>query len=214
MKNIPIFLNVILVAAVGFLFYKTFSADKTKPLTAVAASDSSLVAPVISPQELAALPKGVSYAFVNADTIFANYLFAKRAKASGESKVGSLQKVYQQKAAAFQKEYEDYVQKAGSGAYTKEQGLAIEAGLQKKKEEIMAMEQSQNNIMQEIDHSTVAVQGKIYEYLKRFNKEHGYACTFAYTLSGGGVLGINDSLDITQQVIAGLNNEYHATQGK
>jgi hypothetical protein len=36
----------------------------------------------------------------------------------------------------------------------------------------------------------------------------------AYTVTGGGVLGIDDSLDVTRQVLEGLNAEYTANKGK
>lgn len=213
MKNILIIINAVLIAAVAFLFYKTFSAPKSNSSDNVNNADSTFITP-LSEQALSSLPKGASFAFVNTDSIFTHYTLAKKVKTTGEGKVANLQKAYQQKVAALQKEYDDYVQKAGAGVYTKEQGTAIEAGLQKKKDEIVMMEQSQTSIMQEIDNASAEVQQKLYDFLKRFNKEHGYNCTFAYTLSGGGVLGIADSLDITRQVINGLNNEYNMAKGK
>ncbi len=214
MKNISLALNVILLAAVAFLFYKLFSDGKSeKAETENNNSIPAAVAP-LSAKTLATIPNDVPFTFVNADTVFTHYDFAKKAKAAGERKVASYQKSYQAKVEAFQKEYTDYIEKAGAGQYTKEQGLAIEAGLQKKKDDIMIMEQNQERVMSELDNSNIEVQKKIYDYLARFNKEHGYYCTLAYTLSGGGVLGINDSLDVTSQVLAGLNAEYNATKGK
>ncbi len=215
MKNISLAINGILVIAVAFLFYKTFSGSKSEIASATSVNDS-LVQPVVplSAKTIASLPKGVAFAFVNADTIFAHYEFAKKAKAAGEGRVLNYQKSYQQKVESFQKEYDDYVQKAGAGGYTKEQGQAIEAGLQKKKDDIVTMEQNQDKVMAELDNSTIQVQSKVYSYLSRFNKEHGYYCVLAYTLTGGGVLGINDSLDVTRQVLEGLNAEYKASQGK
>jgi len=214
-KNISLAINAALLLAVGFLYYKQFSAGKTAGENSDTIHDS-IVSPVVpfSSSEIAALPRGVPFAFINADTVFARYEFAKKSKASGEGRVINYQKTYQQKVEAFQKEYSDYMEKAGAGGYTKEQGLAIEAGLQKKRDEIMAMEQNQEKVMSELDNSTIEVQKKIYDYLAKFNKEHGYYCTLAYTLTGGGVLGINDSLDITSRVIEGLNAEYNATKVK
>lgn len=215
MKNISLAINAILIVAVAFLFYKTFSGGKPENTEAENKNDS-LSSPIVplSSSAMAALPKGVPFAFINADTVFARYEYAKKAKASGEGRVANYQKTYQQKVEAFQKEYSDYMEKAGAGGYTKEQGLAIESGLQKKKDEIMVMEQNQEKVMSELDNSTIQVQKKIYDYLTKFNKEHGYYCALAYTLTGGGVLGINDSLDVTSQVLAGLNAEYNATKGK
>ena len=215
MKNISLVLNAVLLIAVGFLYYKFFSGSKSNSADNEGKKDS-LAAPVVplSAKSIASLPKNVSFTFVNADSVFVHYELAKKAKASGEGRVANYQKTYQQKVESFQKEYNDYVDKAGKGAYTKEQGMEIEAGLQKKRDEIMMMEQNQDKVMGELDNSTLEVQKNIYDYLSRFNKEHGYYCTLAYTLSGGGVLGINDSLDITKLVIDGLNAEYKATKGK
>lgn len=214
MKNISLALNALLIVAVAFLFYKTFSGS-TPGHFETNGSDSIVTAVVpLSAKTLSALPTEAPFAFVNADTLYAHYELAKKAKASGEGKMANYQKIYQQKAEAFQKEYNDYMEKAGAGGYTKEQGLAIEAGLQKKKEEIMAMEQNQDKVMNELDDSNAEVQKKIYDFLARFNKEHGYYCVFAYTRTGGGVLGINDSLDVTSQALLGLNAEYNATKRK
>ena len=215
MKNISLALNAVLLLAVGFLYYKQFSGGKTADAESDTLNDS-IASPIVplSASAMAALPKGVPFAFINADTIFTHYEFAKKAKASGEGRVANYQKTYQAKVEAFQKEYSEYMEKAGAGGYTKEQGLSIEAGLQKKKEEIMAMEQNQEKVMNELDNSNIEVQKKIYDYLTKFNKEHGYYCALAYTLTGGGVLGINDSLDVTSQVLVGLNAEYNATKKK
>ena len=211
MKNISLALNVVLLLAVGFLYYKDFSGEKKEGVDATVPKDSVIDSVVpLSAQTISALPKGVPFAFVNADTIFRHYEFAKKAKAAGEGRVAAYQKSYQQKAEAFQKEYQDYVDKAGKGMYTKEQGEQIEAGLQKKRDDIMAMEQNQDKVMSELDNSTLEVQKKVYDFLSRFNKENHYYCTLAYTLTGGGVLGISDSLDVTSRVIAGLNAEYKA----
>ncbi len=212
MKNISLTLNAVLLLAVGFLYYKEFSEEKSETPATETKSDTISVSE--SQLSFSSLPKGLPVVFVNADSLFANYEYAKKAKASGESKMANYQKSYQQKAETFQKDYNDYVEKAGKGAYTKEQGLAMEAELMKRRDAIMAMEQNQDKVMGELDNSTLDVQKKIYEYLTRFNKEHGYYCVLAYTKTGGGVLGVNDSLDVTRIVLQGLNAEYNAAKGK
>jgi outer membrane protein len=211
-KNISLTLNIILLVAVGFLYYKVFSGNKNMAATVSEGNDSiKIVTPAVV---LSELPKNRSIVFVNADSIFTKYELAKKAKALSEGKAASYQKAYQSKVEAFQKEYSDYMEKAGAGTYTKEQGLAIEEGLKKKKEDIMIMEENQSKVMSEMEASNTDVQKKIYDFLTRFNKEHGYHCVLAYTKTGGGVLGVSDSLDVTPQVLMGLNAEYNAIKGK
>ena len=212
MKNISLALNIALLLAVGFLYYKDFSGSKNE--TAVSAVNKDSTAAIAPPVVLSDLPKNMSFVFVNADSIYAKYDYAKKTKAILESKVAAYQRSYQAKTEAFQKEYQDYMQKAQAGAYTKEQGQVIEEGLQNKRDEIMAMEQNQDKVAGEMDNSNADVQKSVYDFLARFNKEHGYNCVLAYTKSGGGVLGVNDSLDVTPQVLAGLNAEYKAKKGK
>jgi outer membrane protein len=205
-KNISLALNFVLLIAVGFLYYKQYAGVTAETSAATDGTDTTVVA--APPLVLSELPKGVPLVFINADSIFTHYEMAKKAKAVVEAKVSAYQRSYQAKTDAFQKEYQDYMEKAGAGAYTKEQGLAIEEGLKKKRDDIMMMEQNQEKVMNEADDSNVDVQKSIYDYLTRFNKEHGYYCAMAYTTTGGGVLGIKDSLDVTNQVVAGLNAEY------
>lgn len=213
MKNISLALNALLILAVGFLYFREFSGKEGADAPGGTAGDS-ISAPAATPPDvkLSDIPKGLPVVFVNADSIFTHYDYARKAKAAGESRVAGYQKSYQQKAEAFQKDYNDYIEKAGKGGYTKEQGLAIEADLAKRRDEIMAMEQNQERVMNELDNSNLDVQRKIYDYLKRFNAEHGYYCVFAYTTTGGGILGVNDSLDVTRIVLDGLNSEYKATK--
>jgi len=201
------------MVAVGFLYYKSFSGSKNASSVSAKENYDSIPA-ATAPVVLSELPKNRAVVFVNADSVFAKYELAKKAKASAEGKAASYQRAYQSKVEAFQKEYNDYMEKAGAGAYTKEQGLAIEEGLKKKKDDIMIMEENQNNVMSEMEAANTDVQKRIYDYLTRFNKEHGYHCVLAYTKTGGGVLGVNDSLDVTPQVVAGLNAEYSGTKGK
>ena len=213
MKNISLVLNAVLITAVAFLYYKQFSGGTSASAAAATTQQdspetSSETAAIVSVPNNA--PKDVRLVFINADSIFAKYEYAKKTKSGGDMRVANYQKVYQEKVASFQKEYQDYTEKAGAGGYTKEQGLAIEAGLQKKKDDIMTMEQNQSSIMDEVEKSNADVQKNVYDYLARFNKEHGYYCALAYTKSGGGALGVDPGMDVTAQVLAGLNNEYRA----
>ena len=217
MKNISLAVNAVLILAVGFLYYKDFSAKKTNTESAETASSDSAQKTILSVQPIAnitSLPKGIPVVFLNSDSIFANYEFAKKAKSAGEGKISSLQKNYQDKAASLQKDYNDYMDKAGKGGYTKEEALSIEGALMKRRDELVAMEQSQDKVLNSMDDSNLDVLKKIYNYMSRFNKEHGYYCALAYTRTGGVVIGINDSLDVTKIVIDGLNAEYKAGKGK
>ena len=50
---------------------------------------------------------------------------------------------------------------------------------------------------------------KLSSYLKEYNKGKNYTFILGYQ-KGGGILFANDSLDITAQVLSGLNKQYEA----
>lgn len=201
--------------AVAFLYYKNFSETKNEVDNKKSGPDSTTIIPITFPAaSMAPLPKGASIVFINSDSLFEKYEYAKKTKASGEGKMESVRKNYQAKFEALQKDYADYMEKAQKGAYTQEEGLRIEADLKKRYDELVMMEQNQDKILDALDNANIDVLKKIYDFMARFNKKHGYACAIAYTRTGGGVFGINDSLDVTRQVIEGLNAEYNATGKK
>jgi len=212
MKKISSLINIFLLVAVAGLYYLHFSknAAKTPQNKTDEVADTSSADVFVSQVSLSEIPKNAPIVFINADTIFAHYEYAKKAKSSSDVKAAGLEKTYQDKVLAFQKEYQDYMDKAGAGMYTKEQGLAIEEGLRKKQIEIMEMEKKQGKFLEDVDKTNADVQKKIYDFLERFNKQNGYYCTLAFTKSGGGALGVNDSLDVTGIVLKGLNDEYRA----
>jgi outer membrane protein len=49
---------------------------------------------------------------------------------------------------------------------------------------------------------------KLNEYLKKYNKEKNYSFVLGFQ-KGGGILFANDSLNVTNDVVKGLNEEYN-----
>lgn len=209
-KNISVLLNIFLFAAVAGLYYLHFYGSKTQISQTETATVSDTGAPTPPSVPISSIPKNTPIVFINADSVFAHYEYAQKARNASDAKAAGLEKTYQDKVMAFQKEYQEYMEKAGAGMYTKEQGLVIEEGLRKKQIEILEMEKKQGKFLEDVDKTNADVQKKIYDYLERFNKQHGYYCTLAFTKTGGGALGVNDSLDVTALVIQGLNEEYKA----
>jgi outer membrane protein len=213
-KSFSLILNIILLLAVGFLFYKIYFPNASCPICKLSGKGNDTLEntspALVSAISLSSAPRDAKIVFINADSVYAHYEFAKKTRTFSDAKAAGLEKSYRQKVADFQKEYQDYVEKAGAGMYTKEQGIAIEESLRKKQQEILEMEGRHGKMLDEMEQTTLEVQQKIYDYLHRFNRQNGYSCVLAYTKTGGGVLGINDSLDVTALVIQGLNEEYKA----
>jgi outer membrane protein len=212
-KNILIAINALLLLSVAFLYYKQFSGtqinEKSNSTTDSSVVSDSFTMPV---PNITSLPKGTAVVFFNSDSIFEHYEYAKKMKVHGESKIENARKALQAKETALQNDYADYMEKAQKGMYTREEGLKIEEDLKRRYEEIIKLTEGHDKMLEQIEASNQEVLKKIYDYVSRFNKKHGYVCALAYSRSGGVVVGVNDSLDVTRQIVEGLNAEYKATQ--
>ena len=217
MKNLSLLLNAVLITAVAFLFYKEYYGNESAGSPAENNGDST-AAPVVVPLSsatLASLPKGVAFAFVNIDTLYTHYGFAKDTRKRNEGKANEFKRKYDQKKTELQNDYNNYMENAKKGVYSRDEEEAIGRKLTAQQADLAAMEMDQGKILNEMDISTAAVQKKTYDYLKRFNSENGYFCAFVFSVSGDeGAMGVSDSLDVTWQVLEGLNAEYKANKGK
>ena len=53
----------------------------------------------------------------------------------------------------------------------------------------------------------------IREYIKKHHAENKYEFVLGYSSNGGGILYADNAVDVTQQIIDGLNKEYAAKKG-
>jgi Skp family chaperone for outer membrane proteins len=59
---------------------------------------------------------------------------------------------------------------------------------------------------------TKQVQDNIKAFLKEYNKDYGFTYVLAYSSEAGGILLGDPALDVTKDVVAGLNDIYEAEQ--
>ena len=91
MKNLSIALNIVLLVAVGFLYFKVYSSDDANVVITGQAAQSKIV-------------------YVNSDSLMENYPLYQTIKKSMEKKRDSLDLVFRQRGEALQKEIENYQQ--------------------------------------------------------------------------------------------------------
>lgn len=211
MKNLSIVLNGILLLAVIVLYYLHFSGKSEASIKPVVMADTaSIVLPVAMPEEI----KPSSIVYVNADSLLENYDFLKALKKETETRHSKLEADYNVKAKKFQEDYLAYQQKANQGAVTADQAKGIEQDLMKRKADLEQMEQQINDLMEEAQKKNAVAQKNVSDFLKEYNKNTNYNFVLAYTSNGGSVLYARDSLDITKEVVDGLNTRYKQSMRK
>ena len=211
-KNLSVVLNLILIIAVIILYYLHFSSDRS--VTADAGiTDSSSVSKqvVLLPKEI----KASKIVYVNTDVLNENYQYVKDLSDVAKSNLQSLETAYKKKAAEFQNVYSDFQQKASQGLLSENQQKAAQEELEKRKAELEQMEGKQQQLMDQMQRENEKVFKAIMDYIKEYNKNSQYNYVLAYSDKiVGSVLLANDSLDITNEIVAGLNAQYKTSKGK
>jgi len=149
--------------------------------------------------------------FVNADTLLSNYDYYKAAKAKMVTLSQKAQDEISAKGQAFQKKVAAY-QKSAS-ALTPAQKAATEKKLAAEQQGLQDLSQNTGKQLQDIEASENAtLYERINTYLKTYTKAKGYKIVLTYSKSSPSMLYGDDSLDVTKEVLAGLNEEYKAGQ--
>ena len=146
--------------------------------------------------------------YVNSDSLLENYEYFKEVRTKFEEKAKKAQANLQSKGAAFQKEVADYQQNAGT--MTAEQRANTEERLARKQEELGQLNQNaSSSLAQEEAEENEKLYNRVAEFLKKHAEEKGYKLVLTYTTANPTVLYADKSMEITKEVIEGLNAEYN-----
>ena len=139
-----------------------------------------------------ALPPAGSIVYVQLDTLVNQYDMFNDMKSDLEAKVQDIQNDLQNKGRDFQSDASDFQTKINKGLLTRAQ----------------AEEQNQAEIQQEESDMYNKILKSVRAYLKKYNETKKFALILTTSAASNNVLAGDESLDITNDVIEGLNNEY------
>jgi outer membrane protein len=184
-KNIQTVLNVVLITAVAFLFYKVYSGSSEETIVVKGpAGDSKVV-------------------FVNSDSLMESYQYFQSMKDMIEKKRDSVDKALSRTGNTLQADIESYQQNA-EGMSPAERQLREESLMRRQQDFVKSRDEALDNLTTQEEALNDSVRNDLISFLKTFNKTHGYDFIFGYQ-RGSGILLANDSLDITKEVLKGLN---------
>ncbi|WP_238395814.1 OmpH family outer membrane protein [Pontibacter pudoricolor] len=145
--------------------------------------------------------------YVNADTLLANYDLFKDVRTRLQGKAQKAESDLKGKASAFEKEVGQYQQRAAG--MSQEQRAVTEQRLARKQQELANLNQSESNrLMSEESEEQKKIYDKVETFLKDYSKEKGYKMVLSYSRGNSAILYSDESLDITQDVLKGLNEAY------
>jgi len=196
--------NAIMGIAIAILFILHFSNEPQKS----SANEEQNTNSVLSVDENE--PENINdfkIAFVNSDTLAKYYDFSKKLKADLLKKQSKAESQIKKKYANYQKLVSEY-QQAAEIMGQNEAAQKVQT-INMLEQEIMQLEQtlSQNYANQELEASNKYV-NETADYLQIIGANLGYDYILSYRV-GGPMLFANPSLDITQDSIGYLNEEYN-----
>jgi outer membrane protein len=191
MKNLSLILNIILLIAVIGLYALYFSNGK-KATAASSGSDTSAV--------------NLKVAYINSDSVLKYYDYLKVNKEQLEAKTKKMDQDYRVRAQGLQNEIAAYQRNVKNMTYGQVQ--ATEEDLGKKQQNLQMYQQTlTQQLMQEEAKLNKELYDRVTAFLKEYGQERGLQLVLKYDPTSDMLYG-NNALDITQDVITGLNNSY------
>ena len=145
--------------------------------------------------------------FVDSDSLLNKYEYFKVLQAKMEAKGKSAEADLKAKGQAFQRDMQQY--QAQANTMTGEERAKTEERLARKQQELQAYQQNAGIAFQnEQAKENEALYNKVADYLKVYAKDKGYKMVLKYQKGTGDILFADESLDVTSEVIKGLNDAY------
>jgi outer membrane protein len=184
MKNLSLVLNLVLLLAVAFLYYKVYSDKGSKVVMSSAEK------------------KNATIVYVDSDSLFDNYPLMTTLEKAFNNKRDSLDRVLSAQDKALKNEYASFEERAAT--MSREQQENEYKGFMQKQQ---ALEQLRDQLLKKLgDEQTVmqdSIHNSLISFMREYNKSKGYQYILSYT-RGSGILYANDSLNVTNEVVKGL----------
>lgn len=150
--------------------------------------------------------------YVQVDSLLSKYEYFKEVRKDLENKRYQLDYELNKRGKSLESEVAFFQQKAPT--MTMEQGRTVEEQLMKKQQDLVQYrDREATKLAQEEMDKNEELYTQIYEYIDQYNAENQYEFVLGYS-RGGGILYANKGLDVTEKLLAGLNDQYKEKQGK
>ena len=152
------------------------------------------------------MPAGMRIAFIEIDTLTAQYEFAKQTTLELEKKGTNARNTIQSKTQQLEKNVAAFQQKLQSNGFTsREQAENAQAALQRDQNNLMALQQRlESELANEQQKFLQAFQDSLDSFLKDYNADK----KFDLILNKAAILHAGKRFDITEDVVNGMNKRY------
>ena len=177
-----------------------FASCNTNPAAAPAAQQA--------PQSGEMAPAG-SIVYIQMDSLVNQYDMFNDLKSEIEAKVQAIDDDLRKKSNALEKSIQDFQNKLNKGLLTRSQAETQQQELMEREQALRNLTGQKQMEMQEEEAVMVRkVMDAVQTYLNEYNKTHNYALILTTSATTNTVIVGNPSLNITNDVLKGLNAEY------
>ncbi len=210
MKNISLVLNGVLFILVGVLFYLHFK--KENPSDQNTVNSPTSVTPSLPENMPVPIIKGLNstngkIVFIDYDSLVQNYDLFKKMEKDLEARLRKSESELVSRQKKLEEDYQSYMQ--SQAMMTDQHRATKEQQLQQQNQELIQLRDERarqfSNQEQELNEQLLKT---LYGYFTKLAKENNFAYIFTYKRGIPGIVYGTDSLNITKQVITGLNEEY------
>ncbi|EKD31056.1 MAG: hypothetical protein ACD_77C00415G0008 [uncultured bacterium] len=200
MKNVSLILTSVLAVAVIVLYVLFFT---SKQGSSISSQSEGTVAPA------------GSIVYIQIDSLMNQYDMFNDLKSELESKAQVIQDELSKKGRAFERDYKDWEEKIQKGLVTRAQAETQQQQLAMRQQELQNLSQQKQLEMAEEERVLVnKVMDALHSYLKEYNQEKNFSVIINSSATMNTVLQADSSLNITTDVVAGLNDRYIKNKSK
>jgi outer membrane protein len=202
MKKLPLILNIVLALSVVALYVLHFTG------AGVCKNNKT------SNKNTSGIVDGSNIFYIQIDTVISKFDMAIDLSGELESKYKSSEAELQSKQKTYQNDVSDYQYKAQRGLITRTEAQNIEQQLYNKQQDLLKLQQ---DLTQEINEKQAVMNRQVINAIMEYLKTNSAHFNYKYVLGssfGGNILYANDSLDITHNIIKGLNENYKQNKKK
>lgn len=189
-------LSILAITVFAAMSLSSCNTNNTAPTASAAAVQTGEVAPA------------GSIVYIQMDSLVNQYDMFNDLKSEFETNVVAIQDDLRKKSNAFEKSVTDFQNKMNKGLLTRSQAETQQQALAEREQNLRNLSQQKQLEMQEEEAVMLRkVMDAIQTYLVAYNETHNYALILNTQASNVVLIG-NPSLDITNDVLKGLNEEY------
>ncbi|HEX7412810.1 MAG TPA: OmpH family outer membrane protein [Bacteroidia bacterium] len=208
MKQVSLIINIVLIAAVAILFYMNISLKKSVEAMSGVTSQTAVLQ---TPATLAANNvdlKDTKIAYLNIDSLDYRYQYIIDNSKEYSNKQAAIENQLNSMAAKFQADYQEFQQAAQAGVRGEAELNKQKAQLEQQQIDVTAKQKQLENLGEEVGKKRIDMLKKVSDFIAKYNNGK-YDYILAYTTANiSSVLYAKPGLDITKEIVDGLNTEY------